>query len=96
LKLSFESISIKAILLCASLLISSCASVGDESADINECRKIAYGKQNNPSANSADAIYSKCKSKNDALRASANKRETTFIWIEFVLNLFVPNNSPNK
>ena len=96
MKLSFESISIKVFLLCASFLISSCASVGDESADINECRKIAYGKLNNPAANSADTIYSKCKSKKDALRASANKEETIFIWIEFLWNLFVPSNSPNK
>jgi hypothetical protein len=96
LKLSYESISIKVFLLCASFLISSCASVGDESADINECRKIAYGKQNNPSANSADAIYSKCISKKDALRASANNVETTFIWIEFFLYIFFTYNSTNK
>ncbi|AAZ28324.1 hypothetical protein [Colwellia psychrerythraea] len=92
MKSSFGSISIKATLLCAVFLVTSCASVGNESADINECRKIAYGNQNDSLSNDADAIFSQCQAKKDALRADANKKETTFIWVEFLLDLFVPSN----
>lgn len=92
LKSSFGSISIKATLLCALFLVTSCASVGNESADINECRKIAYGNHNDSLTADADAIFSQCKAKKDALRADANKKETTFIWIDFFLDLFVANN----
>jgi len=92
LKSFFGSTSIKAALLCVLFIITSCASVGNEPADINECRKIAYGKHNDSLTADAGAIYSQCKAKKDALRAKANKKETTFIWVEFFLDLFVDSN----
>jgi hypothetical protein len=92
LKSFFGSTTIKAALLCSLFIITSCASVGNESADINECRKIAYGKHNDSLTADADAIFSQCKAKRDALRAKANKKETTFIWVEFFLDLFVDRN----
>ncbi|KGJ86776.1 hypothetical protein [Colwellia psychrerythraea] len=93
---SFETVSVKTALLCAVFLVTSCASVGNESADINDCRKIAYGDHYELLGNDANVIFSQCKVKKDALRADANKKETTFIWVEFFLDLFVPSNSPNK
>jgi len=92
LKSFFGSTSIKAALLCALFIITSCASVGNESADVNECRKIAYGKHNDSLTADADAIFSQCKAKKNALRAKANKKETTFIWVEFFLDLFLDSN----
>ncbi|TWX65997.1 hypothetical protein ESZ36_17015 [Colwellia demingiae] len=96
MKSSFGSISIKIILLCAVFLVTSCASVGNESDDINECRELAYSNHNDSLNNDDDAIFSQCKAKKDVLRADASKKETTFIWVEFFLDLFVPSNSPNK
>ena len=96
MKSSFRTLSINATLLCAVFLVTSCASVGNESAAVNECRKIAYGSNNDALDSSADAIFSQCKSQKEALRADANKKETTFTWIEFFLDLFVPDNSPDK
>ena len=92
MKSSFGSISIKATLLCAVFLVSSCASVANESDDINECRELAYGNHNDSLTADADAIFSQCKAKKDSLRAEANKKETTFIWIDFFLDLFVASN----
>ena len=92
MKSFFGATSIKAALLCALFLTTSCASVGNESADINECRKIAYGKHNDSFTADADAIFSQCKAKKDALRAKDKKKETTFIWVEFFLDLFVDSN----
>jgi hypothetical protein len=90
------SILIKATLLCGVLLVTSCANVGNESADITECRKIAYGSHSDSLGNDAEAIFSQCKAKKNALRAEANEKETTFVWAEFFLGLFVSSDSPNK
>lgn len=96
MKTSFETISIKTTLFCVVFLLTSCANVGNESDDISECRKLAYGNQNDSLNNDDDAIFYRCQAKKDVLRADANKKETTFIWVEFFLDLFGPSNSPNK
>jgi hypothetical protein len=86
---------IKTTLLCGALLVTACANVGNGSADINDCRKIAYGSHSDALGNDSETRFSQCKAKKQAMRADENTQETTFIWLEFFLHLFVPSDPSN-
>lgn len=78
------------------LLISACSNNINESADLNECREVAYGSHNDAIANNSDGIFSECSSKKEALRAEAQKKENVDNWFDFLEVLFGLGKSSNK
>jgi hypothetical protein len=73
--------------------LTSCANLGDESKDTDECRKIAYGKNSEPLTGSVKNIYSECQRKKESLRKEENKRKNTDSWIDFFGELFFSSKS---
>jgi hypothetical protein len=92
---AFSFISTNAALFCAVFFVTSCANVGNETADINDCRNMAYANPNDSVGNSDYAKFSQCKAEKNALRADENNKETAFIWVEFFVDLFAPSDSAN-
>jgi hypothetical protein len=97
LKTHFRAIPIRIIILIGALsLVTACANLGDKSADTDDCREIAYSKQNESIRSSADNTFSQCQRQKDALREDVNSQESTFLWVEFFLDLFVSSHSANE
>lgn len=96
MKLFSGSVVTKAIVLVTACLITSCAIQGSESADISECRKIAYGNHSDTLKPNAEQVFSQCSAEKKALRAKANSEETTAIWLEFLFELFAEPSSNKK
>ena len=85
----------KIIFLIGALsLLSSCANLGDESKDTDECRKIAYGKNSEPLAGSVKNVFSECQRQKESLRKDKNERANTDSWIDFFEELFFSKKAP--
>lgn len=85
----------KVILIFGVLLMTSCANMGDKSADTQECREHAYGKNNETLGGSVDTIFCQCLRKKAAMRAEANKRENAHAWLDFFGEVFFSSKSAN-
>lgn len=89
------SFAVRVTVLTSVLIISSCASVANESADVKDCRETAYGKPGASLRQNADAVFAECNAKRAAMKAEAESQETALIWFEFLLDLFVPVTAKN-
>jgi len=78
------------LLIVAFSLLTSCTNLNSASNDANECRKLAYGKNNEPLSDAANNIFSQCQQKKEQLRKRETKEANAELWIDFFSNLFSP------
>ncbi|TKB46371.1 hypothetical protein [Thalassotalea mangrovi] len=78
------------MLIVCSGLILACAAIGDNSADIDECRAIAYTSSDD-SGHGAVATFDSCMAVKDKQRKEHQRQETMQLWANYFFDLIIDN-----
>lgn len=72
------------------LFLPSCVNLGGVASHTDECRKVAYDKNNENLKHATQNIYNECQRRKATLREKESERATELLWLETFSDLIFP------